>query len=193
MTAPPSPVVMCVIGRAERVTRVLDQREAVSLRDRLERFEIDGHAAEVNRDDRLGARPDQRLDARRIQRAASRVDVREPDLRAEEVRRRRGRGERDRGRDDLVAFADTECRVREMERRGAARAHGRMGGAQLGRERLLEPADQRPAREHRRAEHLDHRGDIRVVDGLASVGKHRAPVLRGTGHFRPSHSRHLHM
>jgi hypothetical protein len=121
------------------VARVLDQEQAVGLGQRGERGEVARLAREVDRDDRAGARADQRRDRGRVEVAGDRIDVREPDTEPGLVRRRGGGREGDRRGDELVARRQAEPEVGQVQRRGAVDA---------GRDVVR--AQARPARPRRR-------------------------------------------
>ena len=102
-----------LVARAERLARVLDEREPVPVADRAQLVELARIAVDVDRDDRLRPRRDRRLDRRRVEVERPRVDVREDRRRALVHRAVRRRDERVRRRDHLVA--------RARRRRGACR------------------------------------------------------------------------
>ncbi len=173
---PPSPVVICLFGieredgrrplraeplalvpRAERLARVVDQREAVLRRNRADLVELARIAVDVDRDDRLRARRDRRLDRGGIHVQRPRVDVGEHRSRAlvdEAVGRR---GERVRGRDHLVARSDAGGDAQQVQARGSGRDGGRVRRADLRCDHLLEAVDRRAEREPTGPEDFDDR------------------------------------
>jgi hypothetical protein len=137
------------IARAQGVAGVLHDPQTAPPREVGQLVDVGGQAAEVDRHDGARARGDQRLDRLGRQVAGSGVDVRDPDAGADIVCRRGGRRERQRRGDDLVALADAERRVDQVQRGGTARAHAGMRRAEPGRQRGLEARDQRTAGELR--------------------------------------------
>ena len=91
-----------VLG-AERLGRVLDQRQAVPFADRAQLVELARVAEHVDGHDRLRPRGDRRVDRGRVEVQRRRVDVREHRRRALEDEAVRRGDERDRRRDHLVA------------------------------------------------------------------------------------------
>ncbi len=136
--------------RAERLRGILDHRQA-ELRELAERHraaeEVDGH-------DRLRPVGDACGDVVGVEVERRRVDVREHRRRAAPGDRLRGRIERERGADHLVAGADLEGVEDEHERVGAVRDPDRPLHAEVGGRLLLERRDVRPADERSRGEHL---------------------------------------
>ena len=116
-----------VLG-ADRRGGVLYDVEAVTLRDLVDRADIAGEADLVDRHDGLRSPRDLALDVRRINVEGAGVDVREHHRRARVQDRVRGRDERERWNDDLVAGTDLDRGEREVQ---AGRAGGR-GDAVLG-------------------------------------------------------------
>jgi hypothetical protein len=144
------------IDGAERLTRILDEREAVLVRDRAQLVELARVAVDVDRDDRLRPRRDRSLYRTGIEVQRACVDVREhrdPALVDEAVRAGR---ERVRRRDHLVSRPDAGGDAEEMEPGGARRHRGCVRRADPCGEELLEPVDGWTEREPAGAHHLEH-------------------------------------
>src|SRR5918992_76712 len=166
-----------VLG-AKGLRGVLDQRQAVPLRDRAQLVELARVAEDVDRDDRLRARRDRRLDGRRIHVQRARIDVRENGdaaLEDEAVRRRR---ERERGGDDLVPRPDPRDAAEEVQARSAAGDGGRVRRAHALGDEALELPDRRPEREAPGAQHLEDELLLPVVE----VGPRERDLARGGPH-----------
>ena len=152
--------------RAERLRRVLDQRQA-ELRQRVERR---GPAEEVHRHDRARAARDLRGDVLRIDVERHRVDVGEHRRRASPRDRLGRRVEGERRTDDLVAGADLHRVEHEHERVGAVRDADRPLRAEVGGGLFLERVEVRPPDELAAVEHLAEAclefGDQRLVLGM---------------------------
>src|SRR5262245_56939848 len=108
------------IPRAERVGRVLDQRDAAAGGDRLQGVQVERLTREVDGQDRARARRDRALDRVGQDLERPRIDVDEHRARADGEDHVTGRGPRHRGRDDVVAATDPggeECEVEAGRRR----------------------------------------------------------------------------
>ena len=152
--AVPSDGATLVLG-AERLGRVLDQREPVPLADRADLVELARVAEHVDRDDRLRPLGDRRLERGRVDVERARIDVHEHGGRSLEDEAV-GRGhEGDRRRDRLVARPEAGDARQEMQARGRARDGGRVGRADPLRDHLLEALDRRPEREPAGTKHLE--------------------------------------
>ena len=119
-------------------------------------------AEEMDRQDRL--RPRRDLDLRRVEVERLRVDVDEHRRRARERDDVRGRGERVRGNDHLVAGPDPEREHGEVERRGARRDGDRVLDAARARELGLELGHLRAHRQLAGLEHLGDLGELLLAD-----------------------------
>jgi hypothetical protein len=145
------------MSRPQRLTGVLDERQAVASRDHLEAGHVCRIAEDVDREDRLRAARDRRLGRLRIEVERHWVDVREDRARPL-VERGVGRGdEREGARDHLVPLPHPDRSQRQVQA-GCATADGaRLRGADLRCEAPLELCEPRPQRKLPGAQHLDHR------------------------------------
>ena len=103
------------VARPQSLARVLDERQAVLVADRAQLVELAWVAEDVDRDDRLRALGDRRLDGRRIEVERVRIDVGEDRRRAFVDRAVRRSDERVRRRDHLVARPDAGEPHAEMQ------------------------------------------------------------------------------
>ena len=110
-----------------------------------------------------------------------RVDVDEHRARAGQLDGVRGRGERVRGDDHLVALADPEREHGEVQRRRAGRDRDRLRSADRARDRRLERLDLRPHRQLPAREHLGDRGELLLAD----VGAREPDRGRSRGRAEP--------
>ena len=163
-----------LVSRAERLAGVLDEREAVPFAELDQRVELARVAEDVDRDDRLRPLGDRRLDRGRVEVVRARVDVREHRRRALVDRAVRGRDERERRRDHLVAGADARQPHRKVQAGGAARDRGAVSRADGLGEQLLEARPGRPEREPAGAQRLEHELLVALVDPRRAE---REPVL----------------
>ena len=141
------------VDRAERLARVLDDRQA----EPLERREVGGVAEDVHRQQRRRALRDRRRGGVRVEVQRHRVDVGEHGPRAL-VHGHVGAGhERERARDDLVAVADAGRAQRQVQPGGAARDRAARTARRRARRTPARtrassgPSDRRP-----RPQHLEH-------------------------------------
>src|SRR6266849_4693577 len=176
--APAADRVAAVLA-AERVGRVLDQREPVTGGDRPEAVEVDGLPAEMHRQDRAGARRDRGGDGLRVDVERPGIDVDEDRAGPDGEDHVAGRRPRHGGGDDLVAGPNACCQEREVKAgRGGAHRDG-VRGANGVREGLLEGRHARTARQPPRAEAGGHRFDFLRPDRRAGqwekVGAHTSP------------------
>jgi hypothetical protein len=143
--------------RAERACRVLEQRQ-------LGRQLLDAERPpeEVHAEQQLRARPD--LELRRVDVHRLGVDVDEDGPEAAERHDVRGRGERVRGDEHLVAGLEPECRHRQVERGRARRDGERVAHLARARDPRLELAHLRPHREHAALEDLGDLGELGVAE-----------------------------
>ncbi len=124
--------------RADRLGGVLDQRQPAAVGDRLKALPLAGRTVEIDAEDRLGLRPDRRLDRVGIEAPGVGQDVDQHRLGAD-IDDRRDRGDPgDVRRDDFVAGADPQRGEREMQRRGRMRHGHRMSDADIVGEHALE-------------------------------------------------------
>ena len=151
------------VRRAERACGILEQRDLLR-HGRLERLPLDGPAEQVHRDHRLRLRRDRLGDLRRVHVERVRVDVDEHGAGAGELDDVRGRGERVRGNDHLVARADAEREDAEVQRRGAGRDDRGVCRSDGVRQRVLELVDLRAHRELPAREHLGHGRELGLAD-----------------------------
>ena len=140
---------------AERLARVVDQREPMTVGDRAQLVELARVAVDVDGDDRLRPLADRGLDGGGIEVERPRVDVREDRDAAlvHEAVRRRGEGVR--RRDHLVARPDAGRDAEQMQARRAGGDGRRVRRADALGDELLEPVDRRPEREPAGAQHLE--------------------------------------
>ena len=182
---------LALVRRAERLARVLDQHDAVTLADRDQLVVLRRVAEDVDRDERLRLRRDRGLDRRRVEVERARVDVREHRSRALVDRAVRRRDERVRRRDHLVARLDTCEAHAEMQSRRARRDRCAVRRADRVREQRLEAGAGRPERQPARAQHLEHELLVALVDpGRAEVDPGRRAQCRascGTGSRHCAH------
>ena len=176
-TAPNVPQARPVVAAADRVRRVLDHGEAVSLREREHLVDRAREAAVVQRADRLRPRRDRRLEVGRVEvELAVADDVAEHRLGAGLPDGVRRGDERQRRCDHLGAMADAEGDERQLESGRAVRDRDRMSAADRVGELRLELCDPRtgapPARPHR----LGRRSDQLLV--ADDVGERDDPAGR---------------
>jgi hypothetical protein len=114
--APERPHRPAAVGRAVRLAGVLEDRDAASGGDRIDRIEVGRTAVEVDRHDRARASGDRGFDPCRVEVRSLGKDVREDRRRAGVGDRLRGRDEGVRGGDDLVARPDPGREEREVQR-----------------------------------------------------------------------------
>ena len=160
--ADPPPAVARPVG----LGAVLDDRDA----ELGERSQVGGRAVEVDRHDRLRARPNGPPHGRGIEQQGPALEVRRHGPRARHTDAGRGRDTGIRGKDDLVARSDTERQQRERDRLRARRAADGVLDAQPGRELALErlallAQHEAPAREDGAHRGVDLRPDHRVLAG----------------------------
>jgi hypothetical protein len=138
-----SPDHLAAIRATERVCRVIQHAEVARPRNGLDRIDVARLSPEVHADDACGARRDQALDLRRINRARDRIHVTEHRRDLLPLQRMSGRDKRERRHDDLARHAERPNR--DLERNGAvAHGDGVLHLTVLGESRL-ELADERPA------------------------------------------------
>ena len=132
-----------MVSGADRLARILDDRNARGLRHGDYRIHVGALAVQVHGNHGAGSRRDRRSDGRGIDVARDRIDVDEPRRRAEAADAS-GRGEeRIRRRDDFVARADAERHHRGQQRVGAGRHRDRFGDLEMRRKLALERIDLR--------------------------------------------------
>ena len=131
----------------ERLARVLDQREPVTVGDRLELVQLTRVAEHVDRDDRSSLLGDCRLDRSRVQVQRRRIDVREHGSRTFEDEAVRRRDEGERRRDHLVARAEARHPRQHVQTGRAARDGGCVRRADALGDLFLETVDPRPERQ----------------------------------------------
>jgi hypothetical protein len=156
------------VGRAERLARILDQREAVRRGDLAQRFELARVAEDVDGDDRARARRDGRLDRGRVEVERVGIDVGEHRRRAlvdEAVGRR---GERIGRGDALVTGADARDVAQQVQTGRAVGDGRRVRRADERGERLLELLDPRPERQPPRAQGLEDELLVALVQERAA-------------------------
>ena len=141
-----------VVG-AVRLRRVFDDRDAVAVGDREDGVHRRRLAVEMDRQDRLGARRDRRLESSRVEGAPPQVDVDEDRPRADVADRPGGGDEGHRHRDHLVAGTDVEGVEGEVERARAAVDGDRVRAAAVRREVAFEALDPGAEDEGRVVEH----------------------------------------
>ena len=155
---------LALVHRAERLARVLDQRDAVLLAERDQRVVLGRIAEDVDGDERLRARCDRGFHRRRIEVQRARIDVGEHRCRAL-IDRTVGGGDEGIGRrDHLVAGRHTREPHAEMQPRCPRRHGGAMRRTDGVREQRLEARPGRPQREPARAQHLEHELLVALVD-----------------------------
>ncbi len=159
-------------ARAERARRVLEQRDA-SGTVATSAVPVERPAEQVDREHRPRALGDGVGHLREIEVHRRGVDVDEHRPRARERDDVRGRRERVRRDDHLVAGPDPEREHREVERCGPGRDRHRVRHLAGLRERLLELGDLRPHRQVAALEHLRDRA--RLLD--ADVGSRQPDRL----------------
>jgi hypothetical protein len=105
---PPLELAICLVGakRPEGVRGVLDHRDVAAGDQLADRLEVGRRAGVVHRDDRAGARAQQRRHGLGGERQRRRIDVGEHRLGAAVDRADRGRDVGEGRHDDLVARAD---------------------------------------------------------------------------------------
>ena len=96
-------------GRTQRMGRVRDDRQAVTVGDRADRLVVGGLTGVVDGHEGPGPLGDRGLDAGRVDQAGARVDVDEDGRGAQVESRVRRRGEGHRRHHDLVARADARA------------------------------------------------------------------------------------
>ena len=107
------------IPRSAGVGGILDDGQAARLRDRGQRIEIAGIAAEMHRHDSAGAIGEPLLHRSGVDVAGQRVNVGKYRLEPFPEQRLVGRHERDRSRDDLRAARQRQQANRDVQRCGA--------------------------------------------------------------------------
>ena len=112
---------LALVGRAERLRAVLDDGDAVAIRDILEFIESGRRTEHMHDDDRPSPRRDPRLDIGRIE-VERIVDLRQDRERAGVDDRRDRCHVREAGNDDLVAGADAQAHERHQQSARAAAA-----------------------------------------------------------------------
>ena len=172
---------LALVPGAERLARVLDQREAMPVADRAQLVELARVPVDVDGDDGLRSLGDGGLDRGRVEVQRSRVDVREHGRRALVDRAVRRGDERVRARDHLVAGLESGRDAEEVQSRRAARHGSRVRRADRLGERLLEALDRRAEREPARVEDLGDELLLAIVDpGCAQADD----AARGLVHAR---------
>ena len=152
-----------VLG-AERLARVLDDRQTVPLGDCLELRELRRVAEDVHGQDRFRPRRDRGLDGGRIEVEGVRVDVRE-NRSGTLVERAVRRGDEGEGRrHHFVPGLDPGESHAEVETGGPARDGGDVRRLDALGERRLEAVDHRPERKLPRAERLQDELLLPAVD-----------------------------
>ena len=133
------------VAGAQRLAGVLDDRQVVAARDRLEGAHLGRVAEDVHGQDRLRALGDRRLGRLGVEVERHRVDVREHRARALVQRRVRGGHERERAGDHLVAPFHPHRAQREVQAgRAAGDGAGKMGSRPPRRRAARTPARTRP-------------------------------------------------
>ena len=135
-----------VEGLADSRRGILDDLDAVPLRDVVDRADVARETDLVDRQDGFRAFGDPFLDVAGVDVERPCVDVAEDDVRARVEHRVRRSDERERRDDDLVAAADADARQRQMQ---SGRAGGRRDAvprADVRRDRPLELGDLRTLR-----------------------------------------------
>ena len=182
------------LDRADRVTGVLDDGEAVGARQLGDRGHVRALPGEVHREDdprfqapalRLG---DRRGEMGGFHEAALGIDVGEHHLGAAEARGIGGGDEGDGGHDHGLAGLQLEREAGQVQRRGAVGAADGVRGARALRERRLEAADGGTGGEPVAAQNRAHRLDVVLVDGVTAVRQDRR---RRGGHAPASWSRRM--
>ena len=170
---------------AKRLGAVLDNRETVSIGDCANLFDLAGQSEDMDRDDRLGARCNRRLDCRWIEVKRDRVDFRESDIRSSLQHAVGRRNERKRRGDDLIAGPDASLHEAKMKTRCATRDRSRVFDANPVGESALEARPHRAERKHARAQHLEHElflawTDVRLCErNWCADGAHLRRETRG--------------
>ncbi len=169
----------------ERVAGVLDHLQAVAVGDRPDAVPVRGVADQVRGEDRLGPRPDHRLDRVDVDLERVRGDVDEHRHQTGSQDRGDVGGERDRRGDDLVAGFEAEHLDREVERRAAGVAHDaaalaeQLGDALLHRLDVLADAQRRSDRRaapRRPPRSRARRGPSRRTRSGVSTGHHSCSI-----------------
>ena len=155
---------LALVHRAERLARVLDQRDAVLLAEWEQRVVLGRVAEDVDGHERLRARCDRGLDRRRIEIQRARIDIGEHRCRSLVDRAVRGGDERIGRRDHLVAGRHTREPHAEMQPSCPRRHGGAMRRTDGVREQRLEARPGRPERQPARAEDLEHELLVALVD-----------------------------
>ena len=151
-----------LVGGAERLRRVLDQRQAVAVGQLAERRQVDRLAEQVHDHDRSSAIGDRRLDGVRVEVERVGSDVDEHRDCADPGDGLSRREERVRRGDHLVAGAHPNRFQCQQQRVGAVGDAHRVGGAELRRHLLLEPAHLRAEDKATGVDHVvDRRLDLR--------------------------------
>ncbi len=141
---------------------------------------VDRVTGVVDTGDDLGALGDRRGRGLGVEVAGVRRDVGEADRRTEHRGAGRGREEGQRRRDHLVAAADARSGIRDVQGRGPG-GHRDGAARQAGdrRDVGLEALDRRTRGQPVAAQHLRHRRDVVLGDGLSAVRQHLRPPSRG--------------
>ena len=159
------------VARPHRVGGVLDDREAVLLRDLPDPLHPARQAAVVDRDDRLRPRRDPLLDPLGVEVHRVGLDVDEDRDGPSEDDVRDRADERVRGRDHLVARADAEGSERHLEAGRGVQEGEAVGHLVEGLQRFLEARRLRPRRQPAGAEGVDDLGDLLLADHRAGEGE----------------------
>ncbi len=161
---PEAPDPAAAVLRAVRLAGVLDDGEAVALRQLDERVHVGGQAEQVDRADGLRPGRDGRGHAVRVDVVGLGVDVHED---------RRGAGVQDRGHrrvervadgDDLIARPKAHAREDAHLRDGPVAHRDRVADADERRPTLLELRDALATGQHPAAQDLGDGGDLGLVD-----------------------------
>ena len=152
-----------VLG-AERLARVVDQREPVPVGDRAQLVELARVAEDVDGDDRARTRRDRGLDRGGVEVERARIDVGE-DWRGALVDRAVRRGDEGvRRGDHLVTRLDARQAHAEVQSGRTGGDRRDVGGADGLGEQLLEAGAHRAEREPPRPQHLEHELLVALVE-----------------------------
>ena len=171
--SPCRPTCVAFVGGAERDRAVLDDEAVVAAGDREHALHVDRQPEVVDDRDRARPRGDQALQLIEVDVAGARLGVDEDGLGAARLDRVRHRHVRLRGHQHLVARAELEEEVGEVERRHAGRGRDRVRCAGEVGERGLELLHARAVRERGAAEHVGDRRPLLLAEHRLSKGDHQ--------------------
>ena len=156
---------LAVPFRTQGLGRVFDDAQVVFLGDGVQAVHVHRQAGQVNRDDRLGARGDGRLDLVQVDIAGHRVDIGEHRGRADFDDHVGGGDPGDWRGDHFVARADTGDAQGDFHGAGAGVEGAHRTSAEVFRQLRFKGRDLRTAGDPAGAQDIAHGGNGRFVDG----------------------------